>query len=124
MPDRKSLEHLIAEVKAHPHIGRAGMILCHNGIVREFARSDGRTVTGMEVAPNYTSIENIRKWAESQPGIVAVAIQAMEGELRVGDDLLYIVVAGDIRENVFTVLRETLERVKAEGVQKTEHYAD
>ena len=124
MPDHRSLEHLIAEVKAHPHIGRAGMILCHNGIVREFARADGRTVTGMKVAANHSTIEHIREWAGSQPGIVAVAIEAMEGELRVGDDLLYIVVAGDVRENVFQVTRETLERLKAEGVQKTEYYAE
>lgn len=68
--------------------------------------------------------EEVRSWAESRPGIVAVAIEALEGEFQVGDDLLYVVVAGDIRENVSAVTREVVEKIKAGGVQKTEIYAD
>ena len=48
----------------------------------------------------------------------------MEGELFVGDDLLYVVVAGDLRENVFGVMSEVIDRLKKEGVSKTETYAD
>jgi len=119
-----SLERLIAAVKAHPEISRAGMILCHNGIVRQSDRSGLKRVESLKVVPNRSAIEEIRSWAESQPGIVAVAIEALEGEFRVGDDLLYVVVAGDIREHVFDVMRETVERVKAQGVSKTEIYAE
>jgi molybdopterin synthase catalytic subunit len=66
----------------------------------------------------------VRLWAESQPGIVAVEVQAFEGEFHVGADLLHVVVAGDVRENVFAVMRETVERIKADGVSKTELYSD
>jgi molybdopterin synthase catalytic subunit len=55
---------------------------------------------------------------------VAVEIEAFEGEFHVRDDLLYVVVAGDVRENVFAVMRQTVERIKAEGVHKTELYSD
>lgn len=122
--DPVPLDRLIARVKAHPQISRAGMILCHNGIVREFDRSGVRCVSGLRVVVNRSEIEHIRSWAESQTGIVAVEIEAFEGELHVGDDLLYVVVAGDVRENVFAVMRETVERIKAEGVHKTEFYSD
>ena len=44
-----SLGSLIERVKAHPQISRAGMILCHNGIVREFDRSGARRVIGLRV---------------------------------------------------------------------------
>lgn len=119
-----SLETLIARVKAHPHISRAGMILCHNGIVRESDRSGTHRVTGLRVAVDRAAIEQIQNWAESVPGIVAVAIEALEGEFSVRDDVLYVVVAGDVRENVFAVMRETVERIKTTAVHKTEHYAD
>ena len=99
-----SLDRLIARVKAHPQISRAGMILCHNGIVREFDRSGARRVRGLRVVVNRSEIERVRLWAKSQPGIVAVEIEAFEGEFQVGDDLLYVVVAGDVRENVFAVM--------------------
>jgi molybdopterin synthase catalytic subunit len=122
--DRVSLEGLIKRVKAHPEISRAGMILCHNGIVREFDRSRTRRVSGLKVVVNRSKIQHIRSWAKSQPGIVAVEIEAFEGEFHVGHDLLYVVVAGDVRENVFAVMRETVEMIKAEGVSKTELYSE
>ncbi len=49
-------------------------------------------------------------------------IEALEGELRVGDDLLYVVVAGDIRSNVVSAFTGIMDRVKSEGVSKIEHY--
>jgi molybdopterin synthase catalytic subunit len=122
--DSVSLGSLIERVKAHPQISKAGMILCHNGIVREFDRSGARRVIGLRVVPNRSEIERVRLWAESQPGIVTVEVEAFEGEFHVGDDLLYVVVAGDVRENVFAVMRETVERIKADGVRKTELYSD
>jgi len=119
-----SLDNLIAGIKAHAEIARAGMILCHNGIVRKSDRSGSKHVRALKVVVNRTAIERIRSWGESQPGIVAVAIEAFEGEFNVGDDLLFVVVAGDVRETVFSVTREIVERIKTEGVHKTEFYSD
>lgn len=117
-----SLENLIKQVKAHPNIAQAGMILCHNGFVRGSDRSGDRQVQALSVIVDHAMVQQIKQWAESQPGIVAVAIEALEGELHVGDDLLFVVVAGDLREHVFSVMRETIERLKAVGVQKRETY--
>lgn len=119
-----SLDQLVAGIKAHPDIARAGMILCHNGIVRESDRSGAKRVRALKVVVDRSAIERIRSWGESQPGIVAVAIEALEGEFQVGDDLLFVVVAGDVRENVFAVTREIVERIKSGGVHKTEIYKD
>ena len=46
---------------------------------------------------------------------------ARDGLLFPGDDVLFLVVAGDIRENVKPALSELLDRVKAEAVRKKEH---
>ena len=117
-----SIDELIARVKAHPQISNAGMILCHNGIVRGWDRSGKDKVTGLNVRCHGEKIEEIRSWAEAQPGIVCVIIEALEGELRVGDDLLYVVVAGDVRTNVVSAFTGIMDRVKSEGVSKIEHY--
>ena len=103
-----SMDELIARVKKSSKIHEAGMILCHNGVVRKSDRSGANLVESLRVRVNRERIEEIRLWGESRPGIVAVAIEALEGDFQVGEDLLYVVVAGDIRENVFQATRRSL----------------
>ncbi len=117
-----TLTELIDRVKSHPRIADAGMILCHNGFVRASDRSGRRRVTGLTVETDTRVVEEIRDWALGRPGIIAVEIHAFEGDFSIGDDLLYVVVAGDIRENVFSAMREIIERMKSQGVRKTETY--
>jgi molybdopterin synthase catalytic subunit len=50
-----------------------------------------------------------------------VLVEAKSGTLQPGDALLFIVVVGDIRENVKPVLAELLDRIKSEAVSKTEY---
>ena len=60
-----------------------------------------------------------------KPGIVDVQIHHLLGEFNVGEDLVYVSVAGSHRENVFPVLREAVERYKSEApVFKKEHIID
>ena len=54
------------------------------------------------------------------PGIFRVVAQAKSGEYMAGDDLLFLIVAGDIRENVKPALGELLDRIKSEAVTKQE----
>lgn len=44
-----------------------------------------------------------------------VRIHHVVGELGVGEDIVYIVVAGSRRDEVFEVLREAVERMKNEA---------
>lgn len=120
--EKVSLESLLQKVKSSPNISRAGMILCHNGIVRDFSRVGEQTVRALSVNVDEKAIESVKSWAVSQPGIVAVEIKAFQGTFNVGDDLLYVVLAGDIRENVFLVMRELIEKIKKGCVSKTEFY--
>lgn len=115
-----SLEDLLTRVKSHPNISKAGMILCHNGIVRDFSRSGGKMVQELVVEVDESRLDAVKSWALSQPGIVALEIGALQGSFSIGDDLLFVVLAGDVRENVFSVMRELIERIKTECVNKTE----
>jgi molybdopterin synthase catalytic subunit len=60
----------------------------------------------------------------NEPGISAVEAHLFTGRRYVGDDVMLIAVAGDIRENVLPVLEKTLNRLKKEAVKKREKLVD
>ena len=111
----------IAAMKREPVFAEnVGMILVHNGVVRGWSRKDRSPVSSVHVAADKAHIEALRQEYSRRPGIYKVLIECATGALQPGDDLLFIVVAGDIREHVKPVLAELLDRVKAEAVHKSE----
>lgn len=111
----------IAQLKKDPDFAaNVGMILVHNGVVRAWSRKDKSDVSAVEVTPDLEKIEAIRREIEARPGIFKVLVEAKAGRLQLGDDLLFLVVAGDIRENVKPALADLLDRVKAEAISKRE----
>ncbi len=118
----KTLNDLIQRIKEHPHYTRAGMILSHNGVVRETSR-DGRKVSGLSVSVDWDKLAEIIATQKKRHGVVEILVEINEGkDLAVGDDVMYIVVAGDIRETVLAVLTDTLNQVKATVTSKTEYF--
>ena len=116
------LAGMIADIRKHPHFRKAGMLLCHNGVVREHAR-DGRQVKGLRVRVDHDRLERILDEQKQRPGIVDIRVAiAEERDLSVGDDVMILVVAGDIRENVIAVLADTLNLIKTTVTEKTEYY--
>lgn len=115
------LSSLIERVKSHPDYARVGMILCHNGVVRETSR-DGRHVSGLTLTVDREALDAILSEQRKRPGIVDVLVEVREGSLQVGDDVMFIVVAGDLRDHVIPVLEDTLNAVKERVTRKTEHF--
>ncbi len=113
---------LIMAVKEHPKFDQAGMVLCHNGVVRATSR-DGRRVSGLRVNVDRQRLTTILAAARQRPGIVDVRVDiAADRDLTVGDDVMVLVVAGDVRENVIAVLEETLNVIKTTVTSKTEFF--
>jgi molybdopterin synthase catalytic subunit len=114
------LNKMIVTIKANPNFHKTGMIASHIGIVRSFSR-DGKSVEAVDVEFDQAKIQKILADIESRPGIVDVLIQTNTGHLAVGDEIMAVVVAGDIRENVFPALIDAVERLKTEASTKTEN---
>ncbi len=115
------LSKKLAEIKQLPGFTEnVGMILIHNGTVREWSRNDHSKVLSVKVQPNHRRIQEICDEIEKREGIFKAFAHANSGELMPGDDLLYLIVAGDIRENVKPALSDFLDIVKKEGVVKQE----
>ena len=100
------------------------MILVHNGVVRGRSR-DGRRVTGLTVTVDHERLNRVIATARRSPGIIDIMVEIVENRpLSVGDDIMMIVVAGDIRDHVIPVLEQTLNAVKQTVTSKTEVYSD
>lgn len=113
---------MVENMKKHPDYHKAGMILCHNGVVRATSR-DGDEVTGLEVTVDHDRLAQILTEQRKRPGIIDIQIHINEGQkLVVGDDVMFLTVAGDIRENVLESLTDTLNLVKTEATAKTQFF--
>ena len=116
------LTHMIDTIKNHPEYHRAGMVLCHNGVVRDTSR-DGRKVSGLTLSVDHEKLRQVVETSKRKPGIVEILVEIAENRnLAVGDDVMLLVVAGDIRENVIAVLSDTLNAIKTTVTQKTEFF--
>lgn len=109
----------IAEVKSGPSADGIGMILTHRGIVRGHSRS-GEAVTSMDMTFDRTRMETAVAEALTWDGVIAVRAWINEGRLAVGDDIMQVLVAGDIREHVFDALSGLVRILKTEVVAETE----
>jgi len=113
---------LMTQIKNHPDYHKAGMILCHNGVVRGTSR-EGEEVTGLEVVVDHEKLSQILSEQKKRPGIVEILIHINEGkQLLVGDDVMFLIVAGDIRETVIASLTDTLNLVKSQVTRKTQYF--
>lgn len=114
-----NIADMIEKVKAHPDFHKAGMILCHNGVVRNSSR-DGKPVRELTVRCDWEKLNSIIAETKKRPGIIEVLADVQEGTLHPGDDVMLIVVAGDFRENVFSALADTINMIKENVTRKTE----
>ena len=96
-----------------------GKIASHLGIVRATSR-DGRLVERIQVSYDHTILDLIIQDIKGMQGIIEVLVETREGVLQIGDEILAVVVAGDIRENVFDALITAVNRIKAEASKKKE----
>ncbi len=113
------IEQWIAEVKKHSEPTGLGMILIHNGIVRATSK-DGRMVKGMHLLYDKEKLNSLITDFRKKEGIVAIKVWINKGILKVGDDIMCVLVAGRLRTNVLPVFEELLSKIKKEVVLEDE----
>jgi molybdopterin synthase catalytic subunit len=116
------INKLMQPIKSHPDFDKVGMVLCHNGVVRGTSR-DGRKVKGLKVFVDHPKLDLVVSEQKQKPGILDIRVEIAENrDLNVGEDVMLLAVAGDIRENVIAVLTETLNLIKSTVTTKTEYF--
>ncbi len=113
------LSKIIRDFKAHPDYTKMGMIASHLGVVRENSLT-GKEVKGIEITFDRDTIDGIISETKEIKGIYHIVVEVSEGELKVGDEIMAVVVGGDTREHVFPALMEAVDRIKKHGGKKKE----
>lgn len=122
-----SIDAWLAEAKAHESAPKIGMYLTHNGTVRQTAKAKVRygqentkEVTGMLFSYDADRVEAVIADTYALEGIYYIRVWLNEGTLKTGDDIMYVLIGGDIRPHVVDALQYLVGRIKNECVLETE----
>ena len=122
-----SMDEWLREAKASAHADQCGMFLAHNGVVRATPKRqvrEGVQGLGKVVAVDFSyDAEGLRKAVDEAlnwDGIYYVRVWLNEGSLQVGDDIMYVLIGGDIRPNVVDCLQALVGKIKNEMVSEVE----
>ena len=124
-----SMDQWLREAKEDPSAAGCGMYLVHNGTVRQTARAKVRqgaentqAVRGMSFSYDPEKLEQAVRAAKEMEGIFYVRVWLNEGELTLGDDIMFVLVGGDIRPHVIDALQSLVGTIKNECVTEKELY--
>ena len=125
--DVPSVDAWLREAKASPEASKIGMYLVHNGVVRADARARVREgdesampVRGMRFSHDRAKVDQAIEETLRLPGIYYVRAWLNEGVLAVGDDIMVVLIGGDIRPHVVDALQYLVGRLKGECVEEWE----
>ena len=130
-----SLDEWLKEAKKDAAANECGMYLFHNGVVRETPKAKVRelqdeaslanaekTVDHLEFSYDSEKVEAAKKMALEMPGIFYIRVWLNEGRLEIGDDIMLVLVGGDIRPHVVDALQALVGEIKNHCVVEKESY--
>lgn len=122
-----SIDEWLKEAKADQSALQEGMFLVHNGVVRQTSKAqvrqgidDGLMVKGMEFAYDAAKVDAAIAEAYKMEGIFYIKVWLNEGRLILGDDIMYVLIGGDIRPHVIDALQFLVGKIKNECVTEIE----
>jgi molybdopterin synthase catalytic subunit len=113
------IDRWIEEVKQGATPEELGMILVHNGVVRGTSKS-GKPVHGMKLSYDQKKLASLVPVFKRRPGVIEVKVWINSGNLKVGDNIMFLLVAGRFRTDVLPVFEELLSLIKNEIVAEEE----
>ncbi len=100
---------------------RIGIIASHIGIVKGYSQ-DGKKIKALEISFDKEKIKTIVNKIKEQESILDVKVKLNEGRLNVGNWVMIVMIAGEIRDKVFPALFEMVDMIKKEATRKKEIY--
>lgn len=126
-----SIDTWLKEAKQHENAHLCGMYLTHNGVVRETAKAkvrsgqeDAKPVEGMYFSYDREKLDAVIEETYKMAGIYYIKTWLAEGELKTGEDIMYVLIGGDIRPHIIDALQYLVGRIKNECVEEVEIYGE
>lgn len=128
MKEKKpTFEKMMKEAKLSKNAHKCGMFLLHNGVVRIDAKSKVREgkkntkkIVGMNFDYDDKKVNMAIKNALKMKGIYYIKVWLNRGKLKVGDDIMLVLVGGDIRPRVIDCLQNLVGEIKSKCVVEHE----
>lgn len=111
--DYYTVEGMVRELKRECDVSRAGAILTFNGIVREWTGAERTDYMEFDDAVDVLA-ESLRRDMESIPGIIGARFHHRKGRLYAGEDITYVAILAEHREEAFTAASRAIDRLKSE----------
>lgn len=122
-----SVDLWLKEAKADESAPYCGMYLIHNGVVRQTSRAkvrmgeeNAKPVTGLLFSCDEEKTAAAVRETYQMPGIRYIRVWLNSGELSVGDDMMQVLIGGDIRPHVVDALQFLVGQIKEKCVAETE----
>ena len=106
------MKEIKTKAKAKANADNLGMILVHNGVVRATS-ANGDKISKIRIDYNDRELEDLMREVENSKSVEKVWVWINRGMLSVGDDVMYVIVAGNKREELFPIFIDFLNRIKA-----------
>lgn len=126
---RPSLDDWLREAKADPAAAQCGMYLFHTGVVRSTPKSKvrggedtNRIVRAVDFSYDEGKVAEAVERAKAMPGIFYVRVWLNAGTVPVGEELMLVLVGGDIRPRVIDALQSLVGELKTSCVNEQEIY--
>ena len=126
-----SISEWLKEAKEDVKKDETGMYLLHNGVVRvspkEYAREGkgpARGVKSLTFFYNKNKVLEAIDETKNLEGITHIKVWLNKGSLKVGEDIMYVLIGGDIRPNVIDGLTYLVGKIKEECVTEVEEMED
>lgn len=124
-----SIDQWLKEAKEDKDAAQCGMYLCHTGVVRKTAKATVRAgkknlplVTELAFSYDEEKVARAIEKARHMEGIYYVRVWLNEGRLSIGDDIMKVLIGGDIRPRVIDALQTLVGEIKNYCVEEKEVY--
>ncbi len=133
--EKPDIAQWLQEVKERELAKECGMYLIHNGVVRATSRTQVREGAITRQAGESNKQQKVQSLffdyypekvldaiseTKNMPGVFCVRVWLNRGQLRIGDDMMFVLIGGDIRPNVSAALAFLVGELKERCVTETE----
>ena len=121
-----SIDKWLKEAKSEPESLNEGIYLVHNGIVRQNSRAkvwqgvSDNDVKAMDFDYDVKKVNQVINETKKMDGIFHVRVWLNQGQLEVGEDIMFILIGGDIRPHAIKALQFLVGKIKNECVKEIE----
>jgi molybdopterin synthase catalytic subunit len=111
--DYYTVEGLVRELKRECGVSHAGAVLTFNGLVREWTGDERTEYMDFDESVDAVT-ESILEEVEAVPGIIGARFHHRKGRLYAGEDITYLAILAEHRQEAFAAASNAIDRLKKE----------